>query len=181
MSDLEAARYSRLEKTRDGRRVEIRSLHPNDRDELVAAIGRSSAKSLYRRFFRVKRHFTDEEVAFFLNVDFKNHVALVAIVECEGRQAIAGGGRYVVGKPGSAELAFVVVDDYQGQSIGGLLMRHLTLLAKQAGLSELIADVLSHNTPMLRVFQKCGLPISLRREGPVTHVTLGLCEPQLAK
>jgi len=180
MSDVEAAHYSRLEKTRDSRPVEIRSLHPNDRLELMAAIGRSSARSLYRRFFRVKRHFTDEEVDPFLNIDFKTHVALVAIVEDKGRPTIAGGGRYVVVNPDSAELAFMVVDDFQGQSIGALLMKHLALLARQAGLSKLIADVLSHNMPMLRVFEKSGLPVSLRREGPVTHVTLGLSERQPA-
>ena len=78
---------------RDGRRVEIRALRPGDRAELLAAIGRTSTQSLFRRFFAAKRGFTDQEIEFFLHVDFINHVALVAVMEEDGRPAIVGGGR----------------------------------------------------------------------------------------
>ena len=61
---------------------------------------------------------------------------------------IAGGGRYIVVEPGQAEIAFVVVDAYQGQGIGSVLMRHLAALAREAGLKELIAEVLPENTAM---------------------------------
>ncbi len=64
----QAAEYSAIELLRNGRRVEIRALRPQDRDDMLAAVGRTSAQSLYRRFFGVRRHFTEEETAFFLNV-----------------------------------------------------------------------------------------------------------------
>src|ERR1700757_1255674 len=54
---LEAANYSVFEALLNGRRVEIRALRPDDRADLIAAVGRSSAQSLYRRFFAVKRDF----------------------------------------------------------------------------------------------------------------------------
>ena len=66
---LEASNYSALETMRDGRPVQIRALKPNDEADLLAAVRRSSAKSLYRRFFGLKRHFSEQEIAFFLNVD----------------------------------------------------------------------------------------------------------------
>ena len=47
---LEAAKYSAVELLRNGLRVEIRSLRPDDRAELVAAVGRTSTQSLFRRF-----------------------------------------------------------------------------------------------------------------------------------
>ena len=75
----ETAGYSAVELMRDGRRVEIRALRPDDRAELLAAIGRTSTQSLFRRFFAAKRGFTDQEIEFFLHVDFINHVALVAV------------------------------------------------------------------------------------------------------
>jgi hypothetical protein len=115
---LEAAKYSAIDLLRNGRRIEIRALRPEDRTELVAAVGRSSAQSLYRRFFGLRRHFTEQEIAFFTNVDFINHVALVVVTEENGRPEIIGGGRYVVLQPGKAEVAFAVVDEYQGQGIG---------------------------------------------------------------
>ena len=171
---MEAAKYLAAEMLRDGRPMEIRALRPGDRAELLAAVNRTSAKSLYRRFFGAKRYFSDKEIAFFVNVDFINHVALVAIVEEGGQPTIVGGGRYVVVQPGQAELAFAVVDQYQRQSIGAVLLRHLIAIARQAGLAELIADVLPDNPPMLKVFEKCGLRVSTRHEARTVRVSLQL-------
>jgi RimJ/RimL family protein N-acetyltransferase len=109
-----------------------------------------------------------------VNVDFVNHVALVALIDEEGRSVIAGGGRYIAVQPGQAEVAFVVVDEYQGRGIGGALMRHLTSIACAAGLRTFIAEALSENTPMLRLFKTSGLPLSMRREGQVVHVMIWL-------
>jgi RimJ/RimL family protein N-acetyltransferase len=171
---LEAAKYLAVETLRDGRPIEIRALHPDDQTDLLAAVDRTSAKSRYRRFFGAKRYFSDKEIAFFVNVDFVDHVALVAVVEEDGRPTIVGGGRYVVVQPGQAELAFVVVDQYQGQSIGAALLRHLIAIARHAGLTELIADVLADNISMLKVFEKCGLRVSTRREAGIVRISLQL-------
>jgi RimJ/RimL family protein N-acetyltransferase len=169
-----ASEYSAVEPMRNGRQVAIRALRPDDRDDLVAAVGRASAHSLFRRFFAVRRSFTEQETAFFVNVDFVSHVALVAVVEEDGRPVIVGGGRYIMVRPGKAEVAFAVVDQYQGQGIGATLMRHLTTIARSAGLEELIAEVLPDNKPMLKVFEKSGLGVEVIRESGVVHVTLRL-------
>jgi len=170
----QADKYSTIEVLRDGRRLEIRALRPDDRADLIAAVGRTSARSLHRRFFGSKRSFTDQEVAFFVNVDFVNHVALIALIRDESRSAIVGGGRYIIVKSGQAEVAFVVVDEYQGLGIGRALMRHLTTIARAAGVKTLIAEVLSENTPMLQLFKTCGLQSSIKRVGEIVHVTVSL-------
>jgi GNAT superfamily N-acetyltransferase len=172
---LEPANYSAFETLRDGRRIEIRALRSDDRADLMAAVARSSGQSLYRRFFAVRRDFTEPEIGFFLNVNFVDHVALVAVADESGRAMIAGGGRYVVVRPGKAEVAFAVIDQYHGQGIGAALMHHLAAIAVSAGLRELIAEVLPDNIPMLKVFEKSGFPLSLKREPQVVHVTLRLC------
>ena len=174
LSMLEAAKYSAIEMLHNGGRVEIRALRPEDRDNLIEAVHRTSSQSLYRRFFAVRRDFTEKEILFFLNVDFVNHVALVAVVEEDGQPVIVGGGRYVVLKSGQAEVAFAIVDQYQGQGIGGTLMRHLGVIARGAGLRELIAEVLPDNIAMLKVFGSSGFPLSTKRESGVVHVTLSL-------
>jgi GNAT superfamily N-acetyltransferase len=171
---MRAAEYSAMQALRDGRRVEIRALRPDDRDGLIAAVGRVSTQSLYRRFFGVKRSFTEKEIAFFTQVDFVTHVALVVVAEEEGRAAIVGGGRYIVVASGQAEVAFAVVDQYQGQGVGAALMRHLATIAREAGLKELTAEVLPENAPMLKVFEKSGLPVGTKREAGVVHVTMRL-------
>jgi RimJ/RimL family protein N-acetyltransferase len=171
---LDASTYSVMEELRNGRSVEIRALKPDDRDDLIAAVGRSSAQSIYRRFFGARRHFSEKEIAFFVNVDFKTHVALVAVLQEDGQHEIVGGGRYVLITPGRAEVAFAVVDQYQGQGVGGVLLRHLATLARDAGLQELIAEVLPGNTPMLKVFQNSGLPMKTTRKADLVEVILKL-------
>jgi GNAT superfamily N-acetyltransferase len=123
MSEL--ADYAAVEHLRDGRPIGIRAIRPDDGPEMLAAIGRASTQSLRRRFFAPKKGFSEREMAFFLNIDFENHVALVAQIDEGGHPVIIGGGRYVVVRPGQAEIAFVVVDAYQAQGIGTILMRHL--------------------------------------------------------
>lgn len=159
---------------RDGRRIEIRAQRPDDREDLIAAVNRTSAQSLFRRFFAVKRYFSDREVEFFTNVDFIKHVALVAVMEENDRPVIVGAGRYIMVRPGQAEVAFTVIDHYQGQGIGSELMRHLIANARDAGLEELVAEVLPDNTPMLKVFEKCGLPTATKHQPDSITVVLRL-------
>jgi GNAT superfamily N-acetyltransferase len=99
---------------------------------------------------------------------------LVAVAEVGGRAVIVGGGRYVVVQPGTGEVAFAVVDEYQGQGIGSVLMHHLIALARDARLNELIAEVLPESVPMLRVFEKSGLSLKTKRVAGVVHVVLQL-------
>jgi len=168
------ADYSAAERLRDGRPVEIRALRPQDKSEMLAAVGRTSAQSLRRRFFVPKKGFSEQEMAFFLNIDFANHVALVAELDEDGYPAIAGSGRYIVVRPGQAEIAFMVIDEYQGQGIGTILMRHLATLARSAGLNELIAEVLPENTAMLNVFRKFGFQPGSKHELQIVHLVLQL-------
>lgn len=171
---VESSHYSAAEKLRNGEQIEIRALRRQDRDNLMAAVGRTSSESLYRRFFAVRRHFSETEESFYLNVDFVSHVALVAVANENGRPIIVGGGRYVVDEPGQAEVAFTVVDRYQGRGVGAALLRHLAMIARQAGLRELVAYVLADNRAMLKVFEKSGLKYSTARESNTINVRLGL-------
>ena len=75
----------------------------------------------------------------------------------------------------AAEIAFMVTDAYQRQGIGVALMRHLTTIARSAGLIELTAEVLAENTPMLKIFQNSGLSTSAKRQGGIVHVEMRLC------
>jgi RimJ/RimL family protein N-acetyltransferase len=170
----EVAKFSAIETLRDGRRVEIRALRHEDRNGLEEAVSRTSAESLRRRFFSLRRHFSEQEMEFFSDIDFVSHVALVVVAGEGGGPVIVGGGRYVVLEPGRAEVAFALVDEYQGQGIGAALMRHLAAIARDAGLKEFIAEVLPENAAMLKVFKKSGLHQTTKREADIMHVTLQL-------
>jgi len=59
---------------------------------------------------------------------------------------------------GQGEIAFVVIEAYQAQGIGTLLMRHLRVLARDAGIKALIAEV--------------QLPVQLTTSLQVAYLTL---------
>ena len=167
-------KFSAVELLRNGQRVEIRALRPSDRSALEKAVDQTSPLSLYRRFFAVRTVFTEEQASYFVDIDFKTHVALVAIVDEVTGPSIAGGARYVLVDSDKAEIAFMSVDAYQGRGIGSTLLRHLVTIAKGAGILQFIAEVLPENTPMLKLFEKSGLQMSVQSEPGVTHVTLDL-------
>jgi len=171
---LNLAAYRADEVLRDGRRVVIRALQPGDRQAMSEAFARTGNESRYRRFFTSKRSFSEGEIAFFVEVNFTTHVALVAELEEAGRKVIAGGGRYVVCAPRNAEVAFMVDDAHQGLGIGSLLMRHLVACARSAGLEALVAEVLHGNMAMLKVFERAGLALQTRREAGALHLDMRL-------
>lgn len=171
---MSAATYMATERLRNGESLQIRALSPSDRTEMLAAVGRFSKETLYRRFFAPKRTFSEGEIEFFLNVDFNSHVALVAVLSDGGRQVIVGGGRYVVSQPGRAVVAFAVDDQHQKLGIATHLITHLIKIARAAALEEFVAEVLPENVPMLKVFERCGLAMKTRSEAGSVHVRLAL-------
>ena len=97
---------------------------------------------------------------------------MVAELSENGRRVIVGGGRYIMVQPGQAEMAFTVIDAYQGKGIGSVLMRHLIAIARDGALQELIAEVLPENAPMLKLFGRFGFRTVARDE--VKHLALQL-------
>ena len=137
----------------------------------------ASTETLYHRFFAVKRNFSEKEQHFFFDVDFVNHVVLIAVAKSNGHSRIVGGVRFVVTEPGKAEVAFSVVDDYQGHGLGAVLMHHIIAIAREAGIREFVAEVLSDNAAMLAVFEHSGLITTARREGATVHVAMRFPDP----
>lgn len=189
MSAAGARGYTAAEKLKDGTAVTVRAIRPDDRRRLGEAFVKLEPGSVYTRFFSHRGQPSDEELRAAVEVDFENTVALVVTVsDGAGDETIIGAGRYVLnGAPGggrSAEVAFTVEEDYQGQGIAGRLLAHLAIIGRQQGVSELTAEVLPVNRGMLAVFKRSGLPLKSATEDGVVHVALSLAQrddPPLAK
>ena len=163
---------------KDGTRVTIRAIRPDDRDRFLEAFRLLEKDSIYTRFFSPRNDLTEAELDRAVNVDFVREVALVVTTGTARGETIIASGRYIaIGGPGterSAEVAFVVEEDYQGRGIASRLLAHLAALARSQSLEHFEADVLSQNSPMLAVFKRCGFPMRQRRDGGVIHLTLEL-------
>jgi RimJ/RimL family protein N-acetyltransferase len=99
---------------------------------------------------------------------------LAAVLTEGGGQVIVGGARYVVSQAGRAEVAFAIDDSHQKLGIATRLMTHLVAIARAGGLEAFVAEVLPENAPMLKVFKRCGLAMTTRRDRGVIHVTIDL-------
>ena len=161
-----------VETLHDGSTVEIRAQRPEDKEAILEEVRHASADTLYHRFFAVKRALSEKEQHFFFDVDFINHVVLIAVATRNGRPRIVGGARFIVTEPGKAEVAFSVVDDFQHHGLGAVLMHHIAAIAREAGVRELFAEVLSDNASMLAVFEHSGLIATTRREGTTIRVSM---------
>lgn len=126
---------------------------------------------------------TDQDLKRATEIDFGREVALVVTTMVGNEETIIGGGRYVAYEAAdaklSAEVAFMVEEDYQGLGIAGRLLQHLVQIARQKNIARFEATVLAGNQSMLRVFAASGLAMQQRRDGTVVEVTLLLDETAL--
>ncbi len=173
---MDARNYKAVETLRSGQLITIRAIRPEDSAALLELFPELDKSSLYLRFFQNKTKITDQELKYFTEVDFIHHVALVATADPIDK--IIGGGRYFAydhpAKLRSAEIAFMVLDRYQGQGIATLIMKHLLVIARANRITQFEAEVLPENAKMLAVFSHTGLPMSVSRVDGVLHVSLTL-------
>jgi GNAT superfamily N-acetyltransferase len=170
---IDALSYSATEVLRDGTTMVIRAIRPDDKQRLLQHCRGLSAQSVYYRFFGIKRSLTECDLSRLTELDFSNHVGLAAAVETEQDERFIGVGRYIRSENQSrAEVAFAVLDEYQGHGIGTLLLKHLARIAQSNGISDFAADVLASNHQMLEVFANSGFTFHQSYESGIVQVTL---------
>jgi acetyl coenzyme A synthetase (ADP forming)-like protein len=146
----------------DGSTARVRPLEPKDADEVIALNARLSPRSVRLRYFSPHPQLSGPELARLLRNDGHDHLALGA----ERSGHLVGVCQYDRA-PGSdtAEVAFVVEDDFQGLGIGTLLLEYLANEGRRYGIRRFRADVAFENNQMLKVFRGAGFAQSSRLEG----------------
>jgi GNAT superfamily N-acetyltransferase len=175
--DANARQYYAKEILRNGLEVVIRAARPDDAERIVEAFNELQTESIYMRFFGLKKEITEEELQRFWQIDFDSHVTLLCAVERGGREIVIATGTYDRTSEDSAEVAFVVEEDYQRLGISKRLLTHLRTVAVANGLETFTAEVLPYNIAMLHVFHSCGWPMKSTTSGGVVQITLNLKNP----
>ncbi|OFZ49085.1 MAG: acetyl-CoA hydrolase [Bdellovibrionales bacterium RIFOXYB1_FULL_37_110] len=141
--------------------VMLRPIKPSDESNLKSFFYSLSDESLYKRFISNRRDMPHERLQEFAVIDYTKEMVIIATVMHDEREVIVGVGQYGVHEPThTAEVAFIVRDEYQNNGIGSELLSYLTQLAQRKGLLGFTAEVLSHNKPMLHLFEKMGFEIN---------------------
>jgi RimJ/RimL family protein N-acetyltransferase len=166
------------ERLRNGLEVTIRPLRPDDRDRVAAAFRLLDRESIYTRLFSYRTELSEEGLDRIMRVDPVCEAALLVTFGAGKDEIVIGSGRFLgavdSGAARSAEIAFVIEEDYHGLGIAGRLLGHLAEIAREKGMAEFEADVLAENKAMLAVFARSGLPMQKRRDGGTIHLTLSL-------
>ncbi len=171
---IDARHFSARITLRDGREVEVRSLRPDDGARMAEAFAKLEQETVRTRFFGAKAELTENDHRLIREMDFDSRVALVATLVENGREIIIASGSYARLGKHAAEVAFTVEEDFHGQGIARRLLAHLAEIARERGIVRFEAEVLPHNSAMLRVFATSGLPMTLSRSDGVVHVILTL-------
>lgn len=178
MSEAAPLSFSQPALLRDGTPVLIRAIRPDDRQRIIDAFRKLEPETIYTRFFSAKKQLSEDDLSRIDASDFVRAVALVATIGEGADETIIGGGAYTVldrpGEPPTAELSFTIEEDYHAQGLSGLFMRLLAQIGRERGIRRFEAEVLAGNTPMLKVFQRSGLPMQSRVEDGVVHVVMEL-------
>jgi CRP-like cAMP-binding protein len=166
----------------DGTQVVLRPVEPADKGRLAAAFERCSVQTRYRRFLSGGFRLTEGRLAAVTEIDHAGHVGWVAAAPGEPGSPVIALASYVrdPNAPGNADIAFTVIDEYQGRGLGGLLFDALRVAAGVHGVRRFTADVLWENVPMRTLLRRRGATVRSAENGVVAYV-LDIAHPPLAE
>ncbi len=153
-----AARYERVHTLRDGGRLLVRSLLPDDRDEIAAGYELLSPESRRLRFFNAPDHLSERLLDYLTDVDGVDRVALTArAIDEPGAPGVAI-ARYARdhGDPTVAEAAVTVLDTHRNRGIATILLTSLVDEAIANGITTFTASVMWENTMLLDSLREYG-------------------------
>ena len=153
--------------TKDGTKVEIRPISRDDEQCMIEFHKGLSERSVYMRYFETlslavrTAHTRLARICF---ADPTRDTVLIALSldEQSGEQKILAVGRLSkLSDPSNAEVALLVVDEFQGRGLGTELLRRLIQSAREQKITRIEAEMLRDNTDIQRVLKKFGFRLRL--------------------
>jgi len=132
-------------------------------------------KDVYTRFFRSLKGLSVSEAEHLCNVDYNHEMAFVVTNGDREKEKIVGSSFYMVNpSTNMADVAYMILNEWQGMGLGSILQQRMVEYAKSKGLKGFTADILAENTGMLKLAQKCG-KVTTRLSQGVYEVEMLFC------
>jgi CRP-like cAMP-binding protein len=156
---------------RDGTPVRIRPVLPTDRGKLADAQPGFSRESHYRRFFSAPP-LSSKVIEYLIDVDYVDHFAWAVLAPDEAGEPGVASARYIRERDDrdTAEVAFAVIDAYQGRGLGTILLGALAVAARESGVRRFRARMLSDNAAMRAVLRRAGARVNFAEPGVMETV-----------
>jgi acetyltransferase len=150
---------------RDGNRITIRPIRPEDEPLMVKFHETLSDRSVYLRYFcslSLSRRIAHERLLRICFGDYDREMALVADLTDPntGEHKILGVGRMSKLHSGNeAEVAVLVSDQFQKLGLGYELLRRVVQIARDEKLSQVSAEMLTDNVAMQVIMKRLGFRV----------------------
>ena len=171
------AEWERRIEVRDGWKIDVRPLRPEDEPAIIKLLRQVSHEDLRLRFFHSVKEFSHQFTARLTQLDYARAMAFAAIDPVSrdilGVVRLHSDSRYE-----RAEYAILLRSDLKGRGLGWALMQLLIEYARSEGLKSLFGEVLNENTTMLAMCRSLGFEATHdRNDAGVAIVSLDLASP----
>ena len=157
------SQYISAGELRNGTKLTIRPMRPDDEVAMVRFHERLSEESIGSRYFdqiALAGRTSHPRLARICGTDYDHELAMVAVHTMARDEEILGVGRLSRDPlQNQSELAVVVADDVQHQGVGTELVCALISIGRQEGYHRLIAHMLPENLAIRRLLAKHGFAI----------------------
>jgi acetyltransferase len=155
---------------KDGSRLLLRPIRPEDADLEKAFIAGLSERSMRLRFLSGLRDLTPQMLARFTQIDYDREMALVAVQGEAGARTEVAVCRYITLPDGrTCEFAIVVADPWQSRGLGARMMTRLMQVAAASGLATMVGFVAAENAAMLELCAGLGFTVEHEPGDPHTR------------
>jgi GNAT superfamily N-acetyltransferase len=170
----------RVIELKDGTKVHLRPIAPEDEPLLHEAVAAMSERTVYFRFFSPIKRMSDALAHRLAVVDYNDRFAIVATTHKPGaKERIVGVARYDrAAQTDMAEVAVAVIDEFQRRGLGSVLLAELARVGRTHGLRSFQVIVLAENREMLGLLRKMGWIHQAKVVGGVYEISFEL--PDLA-
>ena len=150
----------------DGVHFRVRPILPSDRGKLADTQPGFSRESHYRRFFSAPP-LSEKVIQYLIDVDYCDHFAWVVLAADEPGEPGVASARYIRERDAAdiAEVAFSVIDEYQGRGLGTFLLGALAVAATENGVDRFRARLLAENEPMRAILRRAGAHMKFAEAG----------------
>lgn len=151
----------------DGNPVTIRPIRREDAPMEQDFVKHLSPDARYKRFMSTFQELPPGKLKYLTEIDYVRHLALVAVVQQEGRELEIGVARYVANPTGnSCEFAIAIDDAWQGSGVAGILMLTLIDAAKARHMESMEGIILASNYKMLKFARQLGFALHRDPDDP---------------
>jgi acetyltransferase len=164
-------KYVRMIELRDGAKVTLRPIKPEDEPlwmDLLASCSKESIYSRFRYFFHWQAH---EVATRYCHIDYDREIAIVAEMNRDGKRMLLGVGR-LIADPDHKEVEYAVLisDAWQKKELGSIITDYCLEIAGKWNLKRIVAQTTTDNSRMISVFRKRGFKITFGADSTVDVV-----------